>query len=469
MTKQLSSKSVGRFFFVVLLLLGIISSIYPAHHPDAPIDDVKHGNIAWMLTATALVMLMTPGLSFFYGGMVKSKNIISTMLQSFVALGVVSIIWYVVGFSLTFGDSIGGVIGNPLTFAFFDNVGTAAHPTIATAIPFVLFAAFQLKFAIITPALITGSFAERIRFWSYVIFMCLFTMLIYCPVAHWVWHPDGFLYKMGVLDFAGGAVIHLSAGVAALVGAVVLGQRKTHINKETHEPSNIPYILLGTGLLWFGWFGFNAGSSLEANDVAINALLNTNMASASAMICWILLDVINNKKPSSVGACIGAVVGLATVTPAAGFIYPAHSIIIGIIGSLCSYYVVHWKNKSEIDDTLDVFPCHGVGGIVGMLLTGVFAKEIGLIYGKYDLILAQTIAILVIGIYSFAATWGILKLTNAITPLRVSERGEEIGLDLSQHDETIFSEMELMQIQEYGNRNNRMEQATNNLEQSVQL
>ncbi len=469
MTKQLSSKSVGRFFFVVLLLLGIISSIYPAHHPDAPIDDVKHGNIAWMLTATALVMLMTPGLSFFYGGMVKSKNIISTMLQSFVALGVVSIIWYVVGFSLTFGDSLGGVIGNPLSFAFFDNVGTASHPNIATAIPFVLFAAFQLKFAIITPALITGSFAERIRFWSYVIFMCLFTMLIYCPVAHWVWHPDGFLFKMGVLDFAGGAVIHLSAGVAALVGAVVLGPRKTHINKETHEPSNIPYILLGTGLLWFGWFGFNAGSSLEANDVAINALLNTNMASASAMICWILLDVINNKKPSSVGACIGAVVGLATVTPAAGFIYPAHSIIIGIIGSLCSYYVVHWKNKSEIDDTLDVFPCHGVGGIVGMLLTGVFAKEIGLIYGKFDLILAQTIAILVIGIYSFAATWVILKITNSITPLRVSERGEEIGLDLSQHDESIFSEMELIQIQDYELKQQQNKPSINNLQQSVQL
>lgn len=445
MSKHLTSKSVGRFFFVVLILLGIVSSIYPARHPDAAIDEINHGNIAWMLTATALVLLMTPGLSFFYGGMVKGKNIISTMLQSFIALGVVSIIWYVVGFSLCFGESIGGVIGNPLSFAFFDNVGTASHPKIATAIPFVLFAAFQLKFAIITPALITGSFAERIRFWSYVIFMCLFTMFIYCPVAHWVWHPDGFLFKLGVLDFAGGAVIHLSAGVAALVGAIVLGRRKTHVNNEIHTPSNVPYILLGTGLLWFGWFGFNAGSSLEANGVAINALLNTNMASASAMICWILLDAINNKKPSSVGACIGAVVGLATVTPAAGYIYPAHSILIGIIGSICSYYVVHWKNKSDIDDTLDVFPCHGVGGIVGMLLTGIFAKESGLIYGKFDLLIAQTIAIVVIGVYSYVITYLILKLTNAITPLRVSEKEEEIGLDISQHDESIFSEMELIQ------------------------
>jgi Amt family ammonium transporter len=449
MTKQLSSKGVGRFFFIVLIVIGVLSSFYPANHPDAAIDEVHHGNIAWMLTATALVLLMTPGLSFFYGGMVKAKNIISTMLQSFIALGVVSIIWYVIGFSLCFGESIGGVIGNPFDFVFFDNVGTAPHPRIATAIPFVLFAAFQLKFAIITPALITGSFAERIRFWSYVIFMCLFTLFIYCPIAHWVWHPEGFLYKMGVLDFAGGAVIHLSAGVAALVGALVLGRRKTHVNNENHVASNIPYIILGTGLLWFGWFGFNAGSSLEANDVAINALLNTNMASAAAMICWILLDTINNKKPSALGACIGAVVGLATVTPAAGFIYPAHSILIGIIGSICSYYVVHWKNKSDIDDTLDVFPCHGVGGIVGMILTGVFAKESGLIYGQFNLLFAQSAAVLIIGFYSFVITYIIMKITNAITPLRVSAEEEELGLDLSQHHETVFPEWTFKHMEEH--------------------
>jgi len=442
MAKHLNSKIVALFFFIVLIFLGVLSSIYPANHPDAVIQEAQHGDIAWMLTATALVLLMTPGLSLFYGGMVKSKNLISTMLQSFIALGIVSIIWFVVGFSLCFGESIGGFIGNPLSFAFFDNVGTAAHPKIATAIPFVLFAAFQLKFAIITPALITGSFAERIRFWSYLIFMCLFTLFIYCPIAHWVWHPEGFLFKLGVLDFAGGAVIHLSAGIAALVGAIVLGRRKTHINKEKHVSGNIPYILLGTGLLWFGWFGFNAGSSLQANEVAINALINTNMASAAAMICWILLDAINDKKPSSVGACIGAVVGLATVTPAAGFIYPAHSIIIGIIGSICSYYVVHWKNKSDIDDTLDVFPCHGVGGIVGMILTGVFAKETGLIYGQSNLILVQLLAIGVIGLYSYILTYLILKVTNAITPLRVTEYEEEIGLDISQHDESVFNELE---------------------------
>jgi len=445
MSKYLKSKTTGRIFFILLILVGIISAIYPAQTADAGDANFDSGDIAWMLTATALVMLMTPGLSFFYGGMVKSKNILSTMLQSFVALGVVSIIWFAVGFSLCFGDSIGGIIGNPLSFAFFNNVGIQAHPAIATGLPFILFAAFQLKFAIITPALITGSFAERIRFWSYVIFMCLFTLVIYCPIAHWVWHPDGFLFKMGVLDFAGGAVIHLSAGVAALVGAIVLGRRETHLNNESQTPSNIPYILLGTGLLWFGWFGFNAGSSLGANEVAILALLNTNMASAAAMICWILLDVISNKKPNVVGACIGAVVGLATVTPAAGYIDPGSSILFGIIGCICSYYVVHWKNKSTIDDTLDVFPCHGVGGIVGMILTGVFAKEIGLIHGETSLLITQFVAVLVIGVYSYAMTYLILKLTQQISPLRVSLEDEILGLDISQHGETVMGEMEYVE------------------------
>jgi Amt family ammonium transporter len=438
MKKHFSAKFIGLFFLIFLIIIGLGSSLFPTMHPAAVNDQFNQGTISWMLTATALVFLMTPGLSFFYGGMVKSKNTISTMLQSFISLGIVSIIWYVVGFSLCFGESIYGMIGNPLTFMFFDNVGTASHQKIATSIPFILFAAFQLKFAIITPALITGSFAERIKFWSYLIFICLFTLFIYCPIAHWVWHPDGFLFKMGVLDFAGGGVIHLSAGVAALVGAIFLGRRQTHIDNENHVPSNVPYIILGTGLLWFGWFGFNAGSSFEANEVAIIALLNTSMASASAMICWILLDTINNKKPSALGACIGAVVGLATVTPSAGYIDPDHSILIGIIGSICSYIVVNWKNKSNIDDTLDVFPCHGVGGIVGMLLTGVFAKQSGLIYGSHDLFLVQVLAIIVIGSYTYVVTYFLLKFSNLIIPLRVSPRDEEEGLDITQHNEVIF-------------------------------
>ncbi len=427
---------LGRLSFALLILLSVAASVWPSEHPVALPGSINTGDVGWMLTATALVLLMTPGLSFFYGGMVHRKNMLSTMLQSFVALGVVSLIWYAVGFSLVFGSSIGGWIGNPLEFAFFDGVGTAAHPSIAPGLPLILFAAFQLKFAIITPALITGSFAERIRFWSYMIFMVLFTFFIYCPVAHWVWNPGGFLFKMGVLDFAGGAVIHLSAGVAALTGALVLGRRHSHREGHVHQPSNIPYILLGTGLLWFGWFGFNAGSSLGANEVAINAMVNTSLASASAMMAWMLLDVINNKKPSTVGVCIGAVVGLATITPAAGYIVSGHSFLIGAVASLASYAVVHWKNRSEIDDTLDVFPCHGVGGILGMLFTGIFATNGGLLYGGFELFKAEVIAVLVIGVYSFLATWVLLKITNQITPLRVSAEHEGIGLDLSQHDET---------------------------------
>lgn len=397
------------------------------------------GTLAWMLSASGLVLLMTPGLSFFYGGMISPKNIISTMLQSFVALGVVSLLWYVVGFSLAFGDSIGGFIGNPLTFLFFDNVGTAAHGKMAVAIPFILFAAFQLKFAIITPALITGSFAERVRFWAYLVFVCLFALFIYCPLAHWTWHPDGFLYQWGVLDFAGGTVVHISAGFAALAGAMVLGRRKSHLAKHEHKPSNIPYVLLGTGLLWFGWFGFNAGSALESSTLAVTAFINTHLASASAMMAWILLDAAKGRKATALGACIGAVVGLVAITPAAGFVDFGASVFIGLVASIISNYAVHWKNKSTIDDTLDVFPCHGVGGIVGMILTAVFAKEGGLATtGSPDLFLKHLLALVIVAAFTFFGSYLLLKVTNVIIPLRVKEEDEEIGLDLSQHHETVF-------------------------------
>jgi Amt family ammonium transporter len=363
------------------------------------------------------------------------------MLQSFVALGVISIIWYTVGFSLAFGDDIGGLIGNPMTYLFFDNVGTAPHPVMGSAIPFVLFAAFQLKFSIITPALITGSFAERVRFWGYLVFICLFSIFIYAPLAHWTWHPDGFLYKMGVLDFAGGTVVHISAGYAALAGAVVLGRRKSHIEKEEEKPVNIPYVLLGTGLLWFGWFGFNAGSSLEANILAVEAFINTNLASASAMMAWVLLDVAKGRKITALGACIGAVVGLVAITPAAGFVTYGPSILIGVIASIASNYAVHFKNtKATLDDTLDVFPCHGLGGIVGMILTAVFAVKGGLITGETSLFFNHLIALVIVSVFSFCGSWVLYKITNMITPLRVSERDEERGLDISQHNESIYEE-----------------------------
>ncbi|MGE5815170.1 MAG: ammonium transporter, partial [Acidobacteriota bacterium] len=303
----------------------------------------------------------------------------------------------------------------------------------------VLFAFFHLKFAIITPALITGSFAERVRFWSYVTFITLFSLLIYCPLAHWTWHPDGFLRRWGALDFAGGTVVHMSAGLAALAGALVLGRRKLHEIGEAHVPANIPFVVLGTGMLWFGWFGFNAGSALAANEQAALAFATTNTASAAAAFGWIAFDVIRGRKASALGACIGAVVGLVAITPAAGYVSVADSLVIGTVASILSNVAVYWKSRSTIDDTLDVFPCHGVGGMVGMLATGVFAQNVGLLHGSAHVFLVQVIALLIAAPYAFVGSWLLYRITDAIIPLRVSERQELIGLDITQHDETVSS------------------------------
>ena len=396
------------------------------------------GDVAWMLTATGLVLLMTPGLSFFYGGMVRSKNVVSTMLQSFVAMGVISILWIVVGFSLAFGDSFHGLIGNPASFLMFTRVGALTHPDLAPTIPLVLFALFQLKFAIITPALITGSFAERVRFTSYLLFMCLFSVFIYSPLAHWTWHPEGFLHKMGVLDFAGGTVVHMSAGFAALAGAMVLGRRRTHQAGEPHTPANIPFVILGTGMLWFGWFGFNAGSALSASGQAAMAFATTNTASAAAALAWIFFDGMRGQKPSALGGCVGAVVGLVAITPAAGYVSIGESIFIGTVASVISNLCVHWKNNSStLDDTLDVFPCHGVGGMVCMLMTGLFAKDVGLTSGHAYTFLLHCAALVFVAAFSFGGSYALYKLTDLIIPLRVSPDQEELGLDLSQHGEIM--------------------------------
>jgi ammonium transporter, Amt family len=396
------------------------------------------GDVAWMLTATGLVLLMTPGLSFFYGGMVRAKNVVSTMLQSFVAMAVISILWIVVGFSLAFGDSVHGLIGNPATYFMFSGVGTGTHPALAPTIPLIVFALFQLKFAIITPALITGSFAERVRFTSYLLFMVLFSLFVYAPLAHWTWHPDGFLHKLGVLDFAGGTVVHMSAGLAALAGALTLGRRKIHLASETHAPANIPFVILGTGMLWFGWFGFNAGSALAASGQAAMAFATTNTASAAAALAWIFFDGMRGHKPSALGACVGAVVGLVAITPAAGYVGVGQSIFIGTCASVVSNLVVRWKNSaSELDDTLDVFPCHGVGGMVGMLLTGVFAKDVGLMSGHAYTFLVHCGALVFVAAFSFTGSWALYRITDLVIPLRVSEEQEEIGLDLSQHGEMM--------------------------------
>ncbi len=422
---------------IALLAIGGLGFLYAKASPTPPAEGLVSGDVAWMLTATALVLLMTPGLSFFYGGMVQRKNVISTMLQSFICMGVVSILWVVVGFSLAFGKSIGGFIGSPTDFFMFHNVGAMPNPAFAATIPFALFAMFQLKFAIITPALITGSFAERVRFASYLIFITLFTLLIYCPIAHWTWHPDGFLHQWGVLDFAGGTVVHMSAGFAALAGALLMGRRKVHLASETSLPASIPFVLLGTGMLWFGWFGFNSGSAFSANETAVQAFITTNTASAAAMLAWVLWDAVWGRRPSALAACVGAVVGLVAITPAAGYVTIGASIVIGIVASVISNMVAHWKSSSQLDDTLDVFPCHGVGGIVGMIATGIFAEKVGLIYGTSTVFLRHLLAIGIVGGYSFVGSCLIYKLSDFLVTLRVRPEQEDLGLDISQHGETL--------------------------------
>jgi Amt family ammonium transporter len=423
----------------LLVVASLLAIIVPPADPVVKGGPIVAGDLAWMMTAAGLVLLMTPGLSFFYGGMVQKKNVISTMLQSLMAMIVISIVWVVVGFSLAFGDDIGGVIGNPTTFFMFRHVGTATHPALAPTIPLVIFALFHLKFAIITPALITGSFAERVRFWAVVTFTVLFSLVIYCPLAHATWHPDGFLHKWGALDFAGGTVVHTSAGMAALAGAIVLGRRKLLDTGGEHVPANIPFVILGTGMLWFGWFGFNAGSALAASEQAALAFATTNTASAAAALAWIAFDVLRNRKASALGACIGAVVGLVAITPAAGYVSVPQSIVIGTVSSVLSNVAAHWRSRSQLDDTLDVFPCHGVGGMVGMIATGVFAADVGLIHGTAKVFLVQLVALAIAAPYAYVGSWVLYKITDSIIPLRVSERQEIIGLDITQHDETVSS------------------------------
>lgn len=430
---------------VILLGISLLGVLMPGIPTQIVTEGLDTGDMAWMLVATAFVLLMTPGLAYFYGGMVNHKNVISTMLQSFVAMGVISIVWVVVGFSLAFGDSIGGWFGNPMTFFMFNGVLDGKPWSLAPTIPLALFAFFQLKFAVITPALVTGSMAERIKFRSYILFMVLFSIFVYAPLAHWTWHPEGFLFKLGVLDFAGGTVVHMSAGWAALAAAIYLKRRKSHVEATFLPPANIPYVLLGTGLLWFGWFGFNAGSAVGSGPLAVSALGATNTAAAAAGLAWILFDAAKGKKPSALGFSIGAVVGLVAITPACGFVTIPQSIFIGAISSIVSNYLAHLRTKTTLDDTLDVFPCHGVGGMMGMLMTGIFASkgvnsavaDEGLAYGSFTLFQNHLIALVLVSVFAFAMSYLMLMITDFIEPLRVSEEDEKVGLDISQHDEFL--------------------------------
>jgi Amt family ammonium transporter len=405
---------------------------------------VDTGDTAWLLMSTALVMVMLPGLALFYGGLVRRKNVLSTIMHSFFGLALVSVVWVVVGFSLAFGSDVGGLglIGNPFDYIGFISVGLDPNPTYGPTIPFILFAAFQLMFAAITPALITGAFAERKRFGAFVLFTILWSLFVYSPVAHWVWSVDGWLFKLGALDFAGGTVVHATSGVSALLVAILIGRRV--VNGEGLEPHDIPMTVLGAGLLWFGWFGFNAGSALGANGLAANALLVTNVAAAAATITWVLANYVHRRKVSVVGAAAGAVAGLVAVTPASGFVTAGGALAIGLIaGGLC-YSATLLRERIHVDDALDVFAVHGVGGMFGAIATGVFATTAinalgsGAIDGNPFQIVIQAVAVGATIAYALGATFVIVKVVDLVLGMRVGAHEEEMGLDLATHGEAAY-------------------------------
>jgi Amt family ammonium transporter len=415
------------------------------------------GDLSWLMTATALVMLMTPALGFFYGGLVRKKNLVSTIVQCLIIFAVVSITWAIIGYSLVFGPSVNGIIGD-LSLVGLNNIGVhSVNQALAPEIPELLFFAFQLKFAAITPALIIGACAERIKFRSLLIFIILWSTLIYAPIAHWVWNPDGWLRSLGAIDFAGGIVVHISAGLSALAAALVIGRRKgcgipwkEHMKASKKEsasefkPTNIPYVILGASLLWFGWFGFNGGSALAANDLAVSALVTTNLAAAAAAVSWMILDWVIKGKPSAVGISVGAVVGLVAITPAAGYVTVTAALIIGLVAGVISNLVANWRaGRSRIDDTLDVFACHGIGGIWGSIATGLFATAAvngvnGLLFGNAGQLGAQLVAVAVVTPFAFFGSYLLLKLVNVFSPIRVSPQAEDAGLDLSEHGEEAY-------------------------------
>ena len=404
---------------------------------------MNSGDTAWMLMATALVMIMLPGLALFYGGLVRRKNVLSTIMHSFFGLAIVSVVWVLVGFSLAFGpDATGtGLIGN-LDYVGFFNVGLEPSTIYATTIPFVLFAAFQLMFAAITPALITGAFAERKRFASFVLFTVLWSILVYSPIAHWVWASDGWLFKLGALDFAGGTVVHASSGLSALIVALLIGRRV--VNGEGLEPHDIPMTVLGAGLLWFGWFGFNAGSAVAANGLAASAFVVTNTAAAAATLTWVGASYLHKRKVSVVGAACGAVAGLVAITPASGFVTPGGAIVIGLVaGGLC-YSATLLRARLKVDDALDVFAVHGVGGVFGALATGVLATSAvqasfkGLIDGNAGQVVTQILAVAATIAYAVVTTFVIVKVVDLILGIRITARQEELGLDLAVHGEVAY-------------------------------
>ncbi len=405
---------------------------------------ISAGDTAFILVSAALVLLMTPALGLFYGGMVRNKNVLGTIMQSLIMIAIISFEWVYIGYSMSFGPDVGGFIGD-LSWFGLKGVGAAPSSTYATTIPHILFMIYQCMFAIITPALITGAFAERMKFGPFIVFSLVWAIVVYNPVCHWIWGSGGWLGAKGALDFAGGMVVHLTSGAAALAAAIILGPRQG-FGKRSFMPHNLPMTLLGTGLLWFGWFGFNGGSALAANGIAATAFVATHLAGMAAMASWCFMEKIRQGKATTLGAASGAIAGLATVTPAAGFISANSAIIIGLIAGVICYFAVSLKEKFGYDDSLDVVGIHGLGGFAGTLMLGIFASKAvnpsgadGLLAGNPSFFATQAFAVLVVLIYAFVVSFVLLKIVDALFGLRVPAEEEVQGLDLSQHSETAYN------------------------------
>ncbi|MFA5859271.1 MAG: ammonium transporter [Elusimicrobiota bacterium] len=403
---------------------------------------INSGDTAWVLISAALVMLMTPALGFFYGGMVRKKNLLSTIMLSMVIASVIGIQWILYGYSISFGPDKGGIIGG-LEWLGLNTVGQSPSPDYASTVPHLAFMIFQAMFAVITPALITGAFVERVNFCGFLVFTLLWSTIVYDPVAHWVWGIGGWLRGFGALDFAGGTVVHITAGVSALAMAIVLGKRKGY-GDTTIEPNNIPYVIIGAALLWFGWFGFNAGSALTAGGLASNAFVTTNTSAAAAGLTWLIISW-TYRRPSVLGFVTGVVVGLVAITPGSGYVTPVAAIFIGVVSAVISYFAILLRMKTGIDDSLDVFACHGLGGIWGALATGVFSSKAinpggsnGWLYGNAGQFGIQAVTVIVVAVYAFVLTWLLAKIIDAMFGLRVKRVEEDIGLDVSQHAENAY-------------------------------
>jgi Amt family ammonium transporter len=435
---------------MIVIMLGAAASVFggdlsvQSGQEITAQSGIDTGDTAWILISTALVMLMTPGLALFYGGMVRGKNVLGTIMQSFIAIAIISVQWVLIGYSLSFGPDIGGIIGS-LDWIGLNGVGLAPNTDYAPTVPHLAFMIYQAMFAVITPALITGAFAERMKFSAFFIFTLLWSTLVYDPVAHWVWGTGGWLKTMGALDFAGGIVVHLISGISALAAALMIGKRKGYL-QDAMYPHNLPMTVLGTGLLWFGWFGFNAGSALSAGTLSTMAFVTTHTSAVAATLIWVIIEWLHRGKPTMFGAATGSIAGLATITPAAGFVSPMSALLIGLTaGSIC-YIALNVKGKLGYDDSLDAFGVHGIGGVLGVFATGLFAQTFinpagsnGLFFGNIALAKTQMIAILVTAAYSFVITVVLLKIIDRLVGLRVNEESEVTGLDISQHGESGYS------------------------------